>query len=159
VRFCRPFPTSAAALAALLVLGCLAAPQSSKRSPEAPKARVEKPIPPALREGARSFERFCGDWLSKLRKRQQTNERKLQFKKTGKSYVGEFTGYGQSALDCRATATGKPTTPLVGRIGYHEIRYRKSGATPASAKKSKPRELYRIEVTELFRFDGKAWVY
>jgi hypothetical protein len=159
VRVSRLFRSAVTAAAALLIFGCLGPAEVKKQDSEPPAPRPEKPVPSGLRDGARRFEHFCGDWISKLEKREQANERNVQLKKTGKRYVGEFTGYGRAPLRCTATPTGKPVTPLVGRLGYHEIRYQKSGATRAGAKKSKPRELYRIEVTELFRYDGKSWVY
>ena len=159
MRLSRLLPWAAMAAAALLIAGCLGPAEMDKRDSEAPPSRPEPAVPSHLRDGAHRFERFCGTWISKLEKREQANERNVRFKRTGQQYVGEFTGYGRAPLRCTATPTGKPVTPLVGRLGYHEIRYQKSGATRAGAKKSKPRELYRIEVTELFRYDGKSWVY
>jgi hypothetical protein len=137
----------------MLIVGC-AAPTDVEK-PDSAVKRVE----PALKAGSRSFGKFCSSWISKLRDRQKSNERSVQFKRKGGLYIGEFTGYGAEALTCKATPTGKPVTPLVGRLGYHEIRSQKTGKTRGAARKSKPRELYRIKVTELFRYDGKAWVY
>jgi hypothetical protein len=149
------------ALGLTLVVGCAGPGPKPVEKPASPGKRAEHkaPVNGPLEAGFSSFELFCTNWISKLRNRQQTNERSVQFKRAGSFYIGEFTGYGRRPLRCEATPTGKPVTPLVGRIGYHEIRYQKSGKTRNQAQQSQPRELYRIEVTELFRYDGSTWVY
>jgi hypothetical protein len=126
---------------------------------EQPKAAPKlKPGDP-LQAGSKSFRGFCKGWLSKLQTRERANQKAVKLSKKSGRYVGEFTGYGRSVLSCNASPTGNRATPLVGRLGYHEIRYRKVGSTRAKALKSKPQELYRIEVMELFRYDGSSWVY
>jgi hypothetical protein len=159
VTFSRLSASIPLALGLILVLGCAGPAEMDKPDSTVKGVEPDASMNGALKAGSRSFEQFCSDWLSKLRSRQQTNERSLRFKRTGGLYVGEFTGYGRTPLQCKATPTGKPVTPLVGRLGYHEIRYQKSGKTRGQAEKSKARELYRIEVTELFRYNGKTWVY
>ena len=132
-----------AALATALLLSIPAAPQ------------------PALAgsDGTRTFDRFCKSWMGKLHKRQVDNERAVRFVRKGNTLVGEYTGYTANAVECKAKPTGNAAAPYIGRIVYHEIRYGKEGSTAANAKKAKPRELYRVEVTELFRYDGSAWKY
>jgi hypothetical protein len=110
-------------------------------------------------DGRRTFDRFCKSWMGKLRQRHVDNERSVHFVKRGSRMVGEFTGYTSKAMECKAKPTGKAAAPYIGRIVYHEIRYGKEGSTAAKAKKAKPKELYRVEVTELFRYDGSAWKY
>jgi hypothetical protein len=142
------------AVSALLGLALLCAPACAA----GPKSGGPQGVAPSPGR-ADGFERFCASWMGKLRDRQKTNERSARFQRRGDVYVAEFTGYGNTPLSCSARPTGKPTAPFVGKLVYHEIRYSKSGASPAAAQKVEPRELYRIEVMELFRYDGSAWLY
>ena len=159
MRFSRRSVWIPVTLGLILIVGCAGPTEREKPGSAAKRAEPKATMNGDLKAGSRSFEQFCSSWISKLQNRHQTNEKSVQFKRTGGLYIGEFTGYGRRPLRCEATPTGKPVTPLVGRMGYHEIRYQKSGKTQNQARKSKPRELYRIEVTELFRYDGKTWVY
>ncbi len=124
-----------------------------------PAQRLTSSTPAVPQKASKGFTKFCGEWLSKLETRHRKNEQSVQYQRKGHLFVGEFTGYGRRPLSCSARPTGDSRTPLVGRLGYHEIRYQKAGGTKSRARKSSPRELYRIEVTELFRYDGSSWRY
>jgi hypothetical protein len=154
----RSFAVSALLGLALCASACAAGPQAVGPQAGGPQAGgpQEAAPPPGKANG---FERFCASWMTKLRDRQKANERSAHFQRRGDVYVAEFTGYGSAPLSCSARPTGKPAAPFVGKLVYHEIRYSKSGASPAAAQKVEPRELYRIEVMELFRYDGSAWLY
>lgn len=120
---------------------------------------LAQPTPAVPQQASGGFAKFCATWLSKLELRHRQNEQAVRYQRSGDLLVGEFTGYGRRPLSCSARPTGDSRTPLVGRLGYHEIRYQKAGSTKSRARRSSPRELYRIEVTELFRYDGSSWRY
>jgi hypothetical protein len=53
----------------------------------------------------------------------------------------------------------KPGAPGVGTLVYNELHYRKAGDSVENAKKASPEVVERVEVMEIFRFDGSAWKY
>lgn len=124
-------------------------------------ARGDPPVPsvsarPAMQHG---FDGFCARWMQKLRVREADNARSPRIRQNGTGYVGEFTGYGRKPLECRARATGRPSSPWIGQIVYEEFVYRTWGASPKAARRSKPEVAARTQVLEIFKFDGAKWVY
>lgn len=106
----------------------------------------------------RSFAEFCDGWAAKLRERQRDNAAKVQWQ-TGPDgrVVGEYVGYDTDHLG-PASVSHADTTPI-GRLTYQEVRLRRSGASKDEALASEPVVVERTEVTELFRHDGRGWVY
>ncbi len=109
--------------------------------------------------GEHAFDRFCGQWMQKLAQRERDNVANLKLAQRDGRFVGEFVGYGKAPLRCTAKATGQRDNPFVGRLVYHEIRYRRAGETATDARKSNADEIARTEVMEIFRYDGQRWVY
>lgn len=105
------------------------------------------------------FQGFCASWMGKLRKRENHNVAQVRVERNGSGYVGRFTGYGRKPVGCVARPTGKSSTPYVGRLIYHEIEYEKAGRTQTQAVSASPREVGRVEVMELFRYNGSKWIY
>jgi hypothetical protein len=120
-----------------------------------PKASRGKKAGPA----GKSFDLFCASWMQKLNQRSERNAKKIAYRKTGGRIVGEYVGYSSKPVRCSVKETGVPANPFVGKLVYYEVRYRKAGETRAAARKSRPKPLERIEVLELFRFNGKRWIY
>ena len=139
VRCCVGFACS-------LLLACSFAPHAT---PGRASPRVD---------AAQQFSGFCDGWMKKLRDRERTNLAGIQLRAIGSRVTGKYTGYGNGALECSARKTGLVTTPFVGTLIYEEILYAKSGRTHSRARKSTPRALRTIEVTELFRHDGTRWL-
>ncbi len=111
---------------------------------------------PTARAG-QSFDSFCQEWMAKLAAREQANASKVKFSPQGGRMVGTYTGYEKTALKCQSRA--KPGAPGVGTLVYHELHLRKQGDSVESAKKSSPELVEKVEVMEIFRFDGSAWKY
>src|SRR5262245_58739687 len=124
--------------ALLLALGALCAP--------APSAQA-----------AQSFDSFCAEWMGKLAKRESDNVSKVKYSNEGGRVVGNYTGYDSAPVRCQSKA--QPGKPGVGTLVYNELHYRKAGDSVESAKKSSPVVVERVEVMEIFRFDGSAWKY
>lgn len=108
---------------------------------------------------AADFKAFCHSWMSKLEQREQRNLRNAEHRRTGDAVVIEYTGYSKKPDQCEAKASGVPANPYVGKLVYHELRYRKAGYSRDQALSIEPRILQAIEVMEIFRYDGKDWVY
>jgi hypothetical protein len=100
---------------------------------------------------ASSFQDFCAQWLAKLDKRERFNQKKAK-----KTADGEYIAYGDVMIRCEAKPNGDSSRNAIGRLVYYELRVR-DGAKKAA--KSQPDVLSRTEVMEIFRFDGKAWLY
>jgi hypothetical protein len=109
--------------------------------------------------GRASFERFCSTWMGKLEERERSNLTRAIVRRSGDRVVVEYVGYTRSPLSCEAEPSGAPSTPLVGKLVYQELRYERSGASKGGALTNPPRVLSRIVVMEIFRFDGSEWVY
>jgi hypothetical protein len=114
---------------------------------------------PAARADGHAFERFCGEWMEKLAQRERDNVANLRMVQRDGRFVGEFVGYGKAPVRCTAKPTGHRDNPYVGRLVYHEIRYRHAGPTASEARRNMAAEVTRTEVMEIFRFDGQRWVY
>jgi hypothetical protein len=70
---------------------------------------------------------------------------------------GKYTGYERVPVRCQSRA--KPGAPGVGTLVYHELHYKKAGPTVEHAKSSQPQVVEKVEVMEIFRFDGQKWKY
>jgi len=113
---------------------------------------------PALTAG-NSFERFCSTWMGKLEERERNNLRSAAARKEGSAFALEYIGYAKAPTRCESRSTGVPSNPFIGKLVYHELRYKRSGATPERAQSGDAKVLEAVEVMEIFRFDGKRWVY
>jgi hypothetical protein len=108
-------------------------------------------------QAAQSFDSFCAEWMGKLQVREHDNVQKVKYSSEGGRVVGTYTGYESAPLRCQSKA--KPGAPGVGTLVYNELHYRKAGDSVESAKKASPEVVERVEVMEIFRFDGSAWKY
>ena len=104
----------------------------------------------------KSFRAFCSVWMGKLDARQRHNLKKAQPRRNGDGFFVEYVGYSPDLVRCE-TKAGR--TSSIGKLVYHELRIRRAGRTADVARKSKPRVLERIEVMEIFRYDGSRWLY
>jgi hypothetical protein len=102
----------------------------------------------------KSFRGFCAEWMKKLEHRQHENMRKATPVKAGDRFVLEYTGYDRKPVSCEANPGSS-----IGRLVYHELKLRRTGATPAAIDKSEPGVVREIEVMEIFRHDGSRWQY
>ena len=107
---------------------------------------------------SRSFHQFCSLWMAKLDEREQRNQKIARPAANGRGVIVEYTAYTDSPVSCEVKPVGS-SGALVGRIVYHELLVQKHGATEAQAQQSEENVVERIEVMEIFRFDGKAWKY
>jgi hypothetical protein len=108
-------------------------------------------------QAAESFDSFCAQWMDKLAVREQQNLQKMQYTPKAGRVVGSYTGYEKAPLRCQTRA--KPGSPGVGTLVYHEVHYQKAGPTVERAKSSPPEVVEKVEVMEIFRFDGEKWKY
>ncbi|MEX2207168.1 MAG: hypothetical protein WEF50_13145 [Myxococcota bacterium] len=106
---------------------------------------------------AESFDSFCTEWMGKLAAREQQNMKKIEYTPKAGRVVGSYTGYEKVPVRCQSRA--KPGKPGVGTLVYHEVRYQKAGPTVEGAKSSPPEVVEKVEVMEIFRFDGQKWKY
>jgi len=132
---------------------------TSGRPTEGRKSLAPQPAARVRGPAAQSFDRFCRSWMGKLSVRHEHNAKKIAYRKNKGRVVGEYVGYSKTPARCSVKKTGVPANPFVGKLVYYEVRYRKAGKTREAARASRPRALERVEVLELFRFDGKRWVY
>jgi hypothetical protein len=109
-------------------------------------------------QGEDGFARFCEEWMEKLAARERDNLSKVQFRAGQAGVIAEYVGYGRAALKCDSRVK-KPGIPGVGVLVYHELRYRKQGADAARARASEPEVVDRVEITEVFKYDGSRWAY
>lgn len=107
----------------------------------------------------KSFQRFCEIWMRKLDAREAANLKKASARKNGSGFIVEYTGYSDQPLRCEAKASGVRGNPFIGKLVYHELRYRRSGSTKPQAHQGSPNVVQTVEVLEIFRFDGSRWVY
>ena len=101
---------------------------------------------------------FCSQWMMKLAERERANLAGLQFKAGPSGVVAEYVGYAKQPLSCKSRVE-RPGVRGVGVMIYHEIRYRREGSDRETAQASEPKVIERIEVTEVFRYDGTRWSY
>jgi hypothetical protein len=106
---------------------------------------------------AQSFDSFCAEWMGKLAERETQNMQKVQYTPENGQVVGKYTGYEKSPIKCQSRA--KPGAPGVGTLVYNELHFQKTGDSVDTAKKSSPQVVEKVEVMEIFRFDGSAWKY
>jgi hypothetical protein len=106
---------------------------------------------------AESFDSFCAEWMGKLAAREQQNLKKMEYTPKAGQVVGSYTGYEKVPVRCQSRA--KPGAPGVGTLVYHEVHYQKAGQTTEAAKSSAPEVVEKVEVMEIFRFDGQKWKY
>jgi len=114
--------------------------------------------PPAKLDSGDGFGAFCGQWMQKLAERERANLAGARAVESGDRTVLEYVGYAREPLSCTSRVE-QPGRPGVGVIVYHELRYRRSGEDTAAARVSTPEVLEKIEVTEVFRYDGSRWSY
>jgi len=110
-----------------------------------------------LAQAAQSFDSFCSEWMSKLAAREEQNLATVQYTPENGHVVGKYTGYDKSPTKCQSRA--KAGAPGVGTLVYNELHFQKSGDSVDAAKKSSPQVVEKVEVMEIFRFDGSAWKY
>ena len=127
----------------------------------APSAQADAPVVAKVMPSpaAASFQHFCKDWMKKLDEREVRNRSLAKAVSNGNELVMHYTGYGKTSLKCEVRETGVPSQPFVGRLVYDEIEYQKAGATPSALSTKTPSVRARTEVMEIFRYDGKKWVY
>jgi hypothetical protein len=106
---------------------------------------------------AESFDSFCAEWMGKLALREQQNLQKMQYTPQGGRVVGSYKGYDKIPIRCQSRA--KAGAPGVGTLVYNEVHYEKVGPTVEGAKTSQPMVVEKVEVMEIFRFDGQKWKY
>jgi hypothetical protein len=99
-----------------------------------------------------SFQSFCGEWMHKLAAREAANQKKAATDSNG---AREYVGYETTPVRCETKPTGVKSNPFVGKLVYHELRYRQ----PAGASAARRDVVGRVEVMEIFRFDGRRWQY
>lgn len=104
-----------------------------------------------------TFDSFCAEWMGKLAVREQQNLQKMQFAPENGRIVGAYKGYDKVPVRCQSRA--KAGTPGVGTLVYHEVHYKMVGSTVEGAKTSAPQIVEKVEVMEIFRYDGKKWKY
>ncbi len=104
-----------------------------------------------------SFDSFCAEWMGKLAVREQQNLQKMQYTPQGGRVVGSYKGYDKVPIRCQSRA--KAGSPGVGTLVYNEVHYQKVGPTVEGAKTSSPQVVEKVEVMEIFRYDGKKWKY
>jgi hypothetical protein len=110
---------------------------------------------PSGAEGA--FPAFCDAWMRKVSARETDNERRIRWQRGPSGVEGEYIGYGE-AKGCQVK-TGTPTGVPVGKLVYHEYRYRKAGPSAEAAAASRPVVVDVTEITEIFRYANGEWVY
>jgi len=111
-----------------------------------------------LEDLQRTFADFCTGWAEKLRQRQRDNlsQAKWQSGPDGTVFV-EYVGYDTEHLGPQ-TISHPETTPI-GKMVYVEQRLRRSGRSKEEALAAPPAIVEQVEVTEIFRHDGRGWVY
>jgi hypothetical protein len=112
----------------------------------------------AASPAAKSFPAFCDSWMAKLDARQKRNAAQAHAKRAGNAFVIEYTGYSDAPERCEVKPSRKKGS-AIGKLVYHELRYRKTGPTARKAAKSPLNVIERVEVLEIFRHDGSRWVY
>lgn len=116
--------------------------------------------PPLASAGpAKGFDKFCKAWMKKLQVRERDNLASAKVRKRGDRFVVAYVGYGDKAVDCQTKATGQAANPYVGKLVYHELQLEKTGARRAATREARPRIKAQTEILEIFRYDGKGWVY
>lgn len=120
---------------------------------------VAKRMPTPNTAAEASFQSFCKQWMNKLDEREVRNRSLAKAVSNGGNLVMRYTGYGKTVLKCEVRETGVPAQPFVGRLVYDEIEYQKSASTPGELSSQSPAVHTRTEVMEIFRYDGKKWVY
>jgi hypothetical protein len=108
-------------------------------------------------QAGQSFDSFCAEWMKKLASREQQNLTKVKYSPENGRQVGSYVGYDRSPVKCQSKA--QPGKPGVGTLVYNELHYKKTGETVERAKKSEPTVVEKVEVMEIFRFDGSNWKY
>lgn len=127
-----------------------AAKSAGKSAGKSPAAR--------LADLQRTFADFCTGWAEKLRQRQRDNLAQATWQtSTDGSVHAEYVGYDTEHLGPQ-TITHPETTPI-GKMVYVEQRLRRSGRSKEEALAAPPAIVEQTEVTEIFRHDGRGWVY
>jgi len=111
-----------------------------------------------LGEAEQRFPAFCDSWMRRLAAREEFNQRNIKWRERGSEVEGVYIGYS-SDHTC-TVKTSKPTGVPVGRMVYHEYRYRKRGSAADTAAASKGEVVDKVEITEIFRYTAAGeWVY
>ena len=106
---------------------------------------------------AKTFADFCMTWMDKLRAREKYNVDHIEWQPEGAGVVGEYVGYDTDHVNT-VSHTDKKEVPI-GKLVYKELKLKLAGKSEADALAQKPEIIEQTEVTELFRYDGKIWVY
>ena len=134
-------------LVATTVGSALAA--STGARPAAPKAKRRAPTQLSSVQLKQSFDRFCGEWMQKLRERERYNLAHIAWRTTADGIVGTYVGYSEEH-------TCILTDRQVGKIRYQEMVYEKKGSTRPTAEDSPPRAIEQLDTSEFFSlFKGK----
>lgn len=123
------------------------------------EVEVAKRMPEPTSAAAVSFQSFCKEWMNKLNEREVRNRALARAVSQNEQLVMRYTGYGKAPLKCEVRETGVPSQPFVGRLTYDEIEYQKAAPTTNELAAQQPVVHTRTEVMEIFRYDGKKWVY
>lgn len=105
------------------------------------------------------FASFCAEWMQKLEARERWNLSRAKPSREGDQFVLDYIGYDREPLRCEARPSGHPGAPFVGRLVYYELRYRKRGGSQRDAREGLAHVVGRVRVLEVFRHDGRRWVY
>ncbi len=103
------------------------------------------------------FETFASGWMEKLRERQRFNLSKAKWRPSGAGVEAVYIGY--DTANFRILPLSNVETNPIGKLVYLELTMRLVGATEEAARALQPEIVDRVEVTELFRYDGEKWVY
>ena len=114
-------------------------------------------LPVAAEDGG--FREFCATWMKKLEKREQDNLRRAKPSSDSSGFALEYIGYSKKPLRCEAKPIADAHNKFVGRLVYHEIRYRHRGSERRELVRAIPTIVTRTQVMEIFSFDGSNWIY
>ncbi len=105
----------------------------------------------------RKFEAFAMSWMGKLRERQRFNQSKVKWRPSGSGVEAIFIGYDTE--NYRVLPLSNVETHPIGKLVYLELKLRWAGGSAEEAQAQAPQIVERVEVTELFRYDGNKWIY
>lgn len=139
------------ALAACLVL--------TLSLPIARQAAADEQVPASIAPSSHGFEDFCRTWMGKLAKREAHNLATAKTRKAGGQVVLSYIGYTKRPEKCSARRSGVAGNPYVGKVVYQELAYERRGANRKAALRADPVVVSRTEILEIFRHNGKKWIY
>lgn len=101
-----------------------------------------------------SFQKFCDDWIGKLRVREADNLARMHWETASDGVRGSYVGYAQE-YTC---TLGEGDDP-VGTVRYREFRYEKHGSTVAEAEGNSPLPIEAYDTREYFSYIRGKWDY